>query len=81
MVDADRLIVERVAEIAVKRGISRAQVALAWVLQQETVTSPIVGATMPIHLEVAVATLSVKLDANEVACLEEPYVPHRVYGI
>jgi aryl-alcohol dehydrogenase-like predicted oxidoreductase len=81
MVDSDRKIVERVAEVAAKRGISRAQVALAWVLQKETVTAPIVGATKPHHLEDAVAALSVKLDPGEIASLEEPYVPHRVYGI
>jgi aryl-alcohol dehydrogenase-like predicted oxidoreductase len=81
MVDADRKIVERVAEVAAKRGITRAQVALAWVLQKEPVTSPIVGATKPNHLEDAVAALSVKLDANEIASLEEPYVPHKVYGV
>jgi aryl-alcohol dehydrogenase-like predicted oxidoreductase len=81
MVDADRKIVERVAEVAAKRGITRAQVALAWVLQKEPVTAPIVGATKPNHLEDAVAALSVKLDANEIASLEEPYVPHKVYGV
>jgi len=81
MVDSDRKIVERVAEVAAKRGIPRAQVALAWVLQQETVTAPIVGATKPNHLEDAIAALSVKLDSNEIASLEEPYVPHRVYGM
>lgn len=81
MVDADRNIVERVAEVAAKRGIPRAQVALAWVLQKEPVTAPIVGATKPNHLEDAVASLSVKLDANEIANLEEPYVPHQIYGI
>ena len=81
MVDADRNIVERVAEVAAKRGIPRAQVALAWVLQKEPVTAPIVGATKPNHLEDAVAALSVKLDANEIASLEEPYVPHQIYGI
>jgi aryl-alcohol dehydrogenase-like predicted oxidoreductase len=80
MVDADRKTVERVAEVAAKRGISRAQVALAWVLQKEEVTAPIVGATKPHHLEDAVAALSVKLEADEIASLEEPYVPHRVYG-
>jgi aryl-alcohol dehydrogenase-like predicted oxidoreductase len=81
MVDSDRTIVERVTEIAAKRGIPRAQVALAWVLQKESVTAPIVGATKPNHLEDAVAALSVKLDSKEIASLEEPYMPHRVYGI
>jgi aryl-alcohol dehydrogenase-like predicted oxidoreductase len=81
MVESDRKIVERVAEVAAKRGIPRAQVALAWVLQKEPVTAPIVGATKPNHLEDAVAALSVKLDLSEIASLEEHYVPHQVYGI
>ncbi|WP_410511234.1 aldo/keto reductase [Paenibacillus sp. BR2-3] len=81
MADADRKVVERVAEVAAKRGIPRAQVALAWLLQKEPVTAPIVGATKPHHLEDAVAALSVKLDADEIASLEEPYVPHPVAGI
>jgi aryl-alcohol dehydrogenase-like predicted oxidoreductase len=81
MVDADRMIVERVAEVAAKRGVPRAQVALAWVLQKEQVTAPIVGATKLHHLEDAVAALSVKLDSNEIASLEDPYVPHQIFGI
>ncbi|MDQ0878627.1 aryl-alcohol dehydrogenase-like predicted oxidoreductase [Paenibacillus sp. V4I3] len=81
MVDADRKIVEKVAEVAAKRGIPRAQVALAWVLQKEPVTAPIIGATKLNHLEDAVAALSVKLDSNEIVSLEEPYVPHQIYGI
>jgi 1-deoxyxylulose-5-phosphate synthase len=80
MADADRKVVERVAEIAAKRDIPRAQVALAWVLQKEPVTAPIVGATKPHHLEDAVAALSVKLTPDEVASLEEPYVPHPIMG-
>jgi aryl-alcohol dehydrogenase-like predicted oxidoreductase len=80
MVDADRKIVERVAEVAAKRGIPRAQVALAWVLQKEPVTAPIIGATKLNHLEDAVAALSVKLDSNEIASLQEPYVPHQIFG-
>lgn len=80
MAEADRKVVEVVAEIAAKRGIPRAQVALAWVLQKESVTSPIIGATKPNHLEDAVAALSVKLESSEIARLEEPYVPHPVIG-
>lgn len=80
MADADRKVVEKVAEIAAKRDIPRAQVALAWVLQKEPVTAPIIGATKPHHLEDAAAALSVKLDADEMASLEEPYVPHPVLG-
>ena len=57
-----------------------AQVALAWMLQKEPITSPIVGATKPHHLEDAIAALSVKLMPEEMASLEEPYVPHPVLG-
>ncbi|MEK4879802.1 MULTISPECIES: aldo/keto reductase [Paenibacillus] len=80
MAEADRKVVEVVAEISAKRGIPRAQVALGWVLQKEPVTSPIIGATKPNHLEDAVAALSVKLEPSEIASLEEPYVPHPVIG-
>ncbi|WP_312148499.1 aldo/keto reductase [Paenibacillus odorifer] len=80
MAEADRKVVEVVAEIAAKRGIPRAQVALAWVLQKEQVTSPIIGATKANHLEDAVAAVSVKLEPIEIASLEEPYVPHPVIG-
>lgn len=79
-VAVDRPIVERVAEIARKYGVSRAQVALAWLLQKEPVTAPIVGATKISHLEEAVGALSVTLTPEDVAYLEEPYVPHRVVG-
>lgn len=78
--DADRVIVERVAEIAAERGIPRVQVALAWLLQKQPVTAPIVGATKISHLEDATAALSVNLTPEEIASLEEPYVPHRVVG-
>lgn len=78
--DADRVIVERVAEIAAERGIPRVQVALAWLLQKQPVTAPIVGATKISHLEDAAAALSVNLTLEEIASLEEPYVPHRVVG-
>jgi aryl-alcohol dehydrogenase-like predicted oxidoreductase len=78
--DADRKVVERVAEIASKREVPRAQIALAWVLQKEPVTAPIVGATKPHHLDDAAAALSIKLTPEEVASLEEPYVPHPILG-
>jgi aryl-alcohol dehydrogenase-like predicted oxidoreductase len=78
--DADQVIVERVAEIAAKRAIPRVQVALAWLLQKQPVTAPIVGATKISHLEDAAAALSVNLTLEEIASLEEPYVPHRVVG-
>ena len=79
-VEADQQVVERVAELAEKRGLPRAQVALAWVLQKEPVTAPIIGATKMKHLEDAVDALNVKLTHEEVSYLEEPYVPHPVLG-
>jgi len=78
--DADRAIVEKVAEVAKRRGVSMAQIALAWVLQKTEVTAPIVGATKPEHLRDAIAALAVKLTAEEVTELEAPYVPHAVAG-
>lgn len=79
-VEADRKVVGRVAEVAEKRGVPRAQVALAWVLQKTPVTAPIIGATKLHHLEDAVAAVSIKLTSDEVSFLEEPYVPHPVLG-
>jgi len=78
--DADRKVVERVAEVANKREVPRAQVALAWVLQKTAVAAPIVGATKMHHLDDAVSALAIKLSAEEIASLEEPYVPHPVRG-
>lgn len=78
--DADRRVVERLAQISAIREVPRAQVALAWVLQKSQVTAPIVGATKMSHLDDAVAALSIKLTEEEVLNLEEPYVPHPVLG-
>jgi aryl-alcohol dehydrogenase (NADP+) len=78
--EGDRVIVDRVAEIAEQRGISRAQVALAWILAQPVVTAPIVGVTKDHHLDDAVAAVDVQLSAEEIARLEEPYTPHAVVG-
>jgi aryl-alcohol dehydrogenase-like predicted oxidoreductase len=78
--DADRLVVERVALLAEKHGVPRIHIALAWLLQKEPVTSPIIGATKISHLEGAVGALSVKLTPEEMAFLEEPYVPHQIVG-
>jgi aryl-alcohol dehydrogenase (NADP+) len=76
--EGDRVIVERVAEIANERGVSRAQVALAWVLANPVVTAPIVGVTKEHHLDDAVAAVDVQLSAEEIARLEDPYTPHAV---
>ncbi len=78
--DADHKVIDRVGEIAEKRGIARATVALAWLLAKPGVTAPIVGATKPHHLEGAVAALEVKLTPEEMTALEELYVPHPVLG-
>jgi len=78
--DADRFIVERVVELAEKHDVPRSHIALAWLLQKEPVTAPIVGATKISHLEDAVASLSVSLTPEDVAYLEEPYVPHAIVG-
>lgn len=78
--DADRLVVERVAAIAEKHGVPRIYIALAWLLQKEQVTAPIIGATKISHLEDAAGALSIKLTPEEVAYLEEPYVPHAIVG-
>ncbi len=77
---SDRGIVERVGEVAQKRAVTRAQVALAWLLHKPVVTAPIVGITSMRHLEDAVASLSIKLNTDEIAALEAPYVPHPVVG-
>src|SRR5215472_12091762 len=78
--DADRKVVDRVAAVATARGISRAQVALAWLLSKPVITAPIVGATKLHHLDDALASVNVKLSADEITSLEEPYVPHAVVG-
>jgi 1-deoxyxylulose-5-phosphate synthase len=78
--DLDRFVVERVALIAEKRGVPRIHIALAWLLQKEPVTAPIIGATKISHLEDALGALSVKLSPEEIAFLEEPYVPHSIVG-
>jgi aryl-alcohol dehydrogenase-like predicted oxidoreductase len=78
--DSDRKVVEQVGVIAAARGVPRAQVALAWVLQKSVVTAPIVGASKPQHLDDALAALTLDLTEAEMAQLEAPYVPHTVAG-
>jgi aryl-alcohol dehydrogenase-like predicted oxidoreductase len=80
-VDSDRKVVERLEEVAKKRGVPMAQIALAWLLQKEPVIAPIVGTTEISHIEQAVGALSIKLTPEEIALLEEPYVPHPVLGM
>ena len=78
--DADKAIVDRVAELANKHGVSRAQISLAWLLHKDPVNAPIVGATKITHLEDAVGAIAVKLTPDEITYLEEPYVPHPIVG-
>jgi aryl-alcohol dehydrogenase-like predicted oxidoreductase len=78
--EADRTVIDEVARIAGERGVPRAQVALAWLLQQPTVTAPIVGASKLHHLDDAVAAVELELTADELDALEKPYVPHPVVG-
>lgn len=77
---SDKAVVEKVAEVAASRGVARATVALAWMLNKSFVTAPIIGASKPNHLEDAIAALSFKLTTEEIAALEAPYIPHPVLG-
>jgi aryl-alcohol dehydrogenase-like predicted oxidoreductase len=78
--DVDFDVVDRLTEVANARGVPSAQVALAWLLQRPGVTAPIVGATKLSHLEDALAAEQLTLSDEEVAALEEPYVPHAIAG-
>ncbi|MFF9488821.1 aldo/keto reductase [Streptomyces sp. NPDC014676] len=78
--EGDRAIVEAVTRIAERRGVPRARVALAWLLHQDTVTAPIVGAARPHHIEDAVAAVGLELTDEELEELRQPYVPHPVAG-
>ena len=79
--EADKMVVECLAKVAEKHGVPRAHIALAWLLQKGPVVAPVIGATKIPHLESAVESLSVQLTPNEVAYLEEPYVPHPIVGL
>jgi aryl-alcohol dehydrogenase (NADP+) len=78
--DSDFAVVEKLSEIAKQRGVSNAQIALAWILNKPGVTAPIVGASKMQHLEDALKALDVKLTDDEMKALEAPYRPHRVLG-
>lgn len=78
--ESDHQIVDSVAVLAERRGVPRAQVALAWLLQKAPVTAPIVGASKPHHLDDAVAALALKLETGEMDALEAPYTPHPIVG-
>jgi len=77
---ADQKVVDAVEQLAKARGVSQAQVALAWMLSKPFVHSPIIGATKPHHLADAIAAVSLKLSEDEIKQLEAPYVPHPVLG-
>jgi aryl-alcohol dehydrogenase (NADP+) len=78
--DEDQAVVEKVLAVAQRRGVAPAQVALAWLLAQPGVTSPIVGITQPQHLDDAVAAVDLELSDDEVADLGADYVPHAIAG-
>ena len=78
--DSDFAVVDRVGQVAAKRGVSHAQVALAWLLHQPGVTAPIIGASKPHHLDDALAALQLNLDDAERQTLAEPYRPHPILG-
>jgi aryl-alcohol dehydrogenase-like predicted oxidoreductase len=77
--DADAAVIERVAEVADAHGASMTEVSLAWLLTK--VVSPVVGATKPHHVDGAVAAVDLVLSDDEIAYLEEPYVPHAIVGV
>jgi predicted oxidoreductase len=76
--DVDFVVIDRATEVAATRGLPTAQVALAWLLHKPGVTAPIVGAAKPEHLDDAIAAEKLSLDAEGIARLEEPYIPHAV---
>ena len=78
--DADKLVIDRLGELAAKHGVPRAHISLAWLLQKDTVVAPVIGATKIPHLESAVESLSVQLTSEDIVYLEEPYVPHELVG-
>ena len=78
--ESERNIVQRVAEIAEKQRVPSAQIALAWVLHKDAITSPIIGATKISHIEDAAAAVSIKLSPEELTYLEESYIPHAIMG-
>ncbi|HWL77884.1 aldo/keto reductase [Microbacterium sp.] len=78
--ESDRAIIDAVGAIAAERGVSRAQVALAWVLSKPAISAPIIGATKPHHLDEAIAAVDLELTDDEIARLEAPYAPRLPEG-
>jgi aryl-alcohol dehydrogenase (NADP+) len=78
--EADFAVLDRAVDMAEKRGVTPAQIALAWILHKPGVVSPIIGATKMPHLEQAVEALEIELREEDLQALEEPYVPHPILG-
>lgn len=78
-IEQDSIIIERVAELAAKHGLTTTQVALGWLLSK--VAAPVVGATKISHIEEAVSAVGVTLSPEDTAYLEEPYLPHKLVGV
>jgi len=77
---SDFTVVDRLTEIATKRGVQNSQVALAWILAKPGVSAPIIGASKMAHLDQAIEALNIHLDESEMKALEQPYEPHPVLG-
>jgi aryl-alcohol dehydrogenase (NADP+) len=80
MAESDEKVITQVRTMAKSRGIPAAQVALAWLMNKPGITAPIIGASKPQHLSDALAALNLKLTPEEMAALEEPYIPHPIAG-
>ncbi|MFT4773854.1 MAG: aryl-alcohol dehydrogenase-like predicted oxidoreductase [Ilumatobacter sp.] len=80
MEESDQAVAGAVGVVAEARGVSRAQIALAWVMRNKAVTSPIIGATKPHHIDDAVAAVELELTDDEAQLLEEHYLPHPIVG-
>jgi aryl-alcohol dehydrogenase (NADP+) len=78
--DSDFAVVDAVSDLALRRGVPNAQIALAWLLSRKGVTAPIVGASKMQHLDDAIAAASLELSEEEIKALSAPYTPHRVLG-
>ena len=78
--ESDFTIIESVQQIAEKRGVSNAQIALAWMLSKSHITAPIIGASKMEHLDQAITALDIALSEDEVSSLEEAYQPHPILG-
>lgn len=77
--EADSKVIERVCELADRKGVSMTEISLAWLLTK--VTSPVVGATKEHHIDGAVKAVDLELTSEEIAYLEEPYIPHAIVGV